>query len=447
MQPKLYLLRMTLAFLAIMLPCFLNAQNAPVTTLASDNACTNGVVSMPISVSNFSQITAVSLRIDFNPSLLNYNGYSNLNNSLTDCYINTIPVSPTLSKIMLVWSDVVPVNLTDLSVLINLDFTLLNGSPVISFNNSANGGAECEYANAFGNPLLDMPSTSFYTNATINNLGLAPAGAIIGESTVYQGQGNIVYSVPTIPNATSYIWQLPTGFTGSSSTNSITISVDNNALSGNISVKGHNSCGEGSPAFLYVNVFKQITIKLFLEGLFNTATSLMNQTQDQFGNHFGSGIADKLDLELHNSFYPFSTIYSIHDLDLLVDGNCTFSLPSGFQDSYYIVIKHRNHLETWSSTPVSFSGISANYDFTNSNSKAFGGNQKQLALGKFGLFAGDVNKDGSINQSDLTEIGSNALGFFSGYVDTDVNGDGVVDAIDLIMTDNNAASFKMVLKP
>ena len=96
---------------------------------------------------------------------------------------------------------------------------------------------------------------------------------------------------------------------------------------------------------------------------------------------------------------------------------------------------------------MSFSGISANYDFTNSNSKAFGGNQKLLASGKYGLFAGDVNHDGSINQSDIIQIGSNSTGFLSGYVSTDINGDGVVDALDLILTDNNAANFVMLLKP
>ena len=119
------------------------------------------------------------------------------------------------------------------------------------------------------------------------------AGTIAGITTLYQGQGNVIYSVPIIPNAASYIWQLPTGFIGTSSNNVITVTVANNALSGNISVKGHNGCGDGNPAFLNVSVFKQITIKLFLQGLFNTATNLMNQSQDQFGNHFGSGIVDK----------------------------------------------------------------------------------------------------------------------------------------------------------
>jgi hypothetical protein len=60
--------------------------------------------------------------------------------------------------------------------------------------------------------------------------------------------------VPAIANATSYIWTLPAGASGTSSTNSITLNYSASAVSGNITVKGTNSCGAGAVSTLAVNV-------------------------------------------------------------------------------------------------------------------------------------------------------------------------------------------------
>jgi len=82
----------------------------------------------------------------------------------------------------------------------------------------------------------------------------ASVGIISGISTICQGQGSATYSVPTITNATSYVWTLPTGATGTSTTNSITVNYGISAISGNISVKGQNSCGDGSISTLAITV-------------------------------------------------------------------------------------------------------------------------------------------------------------------------------------------------
>ncbi|MCX6233025.1 MAG: T9SS type A sorting domain-containing protein [Bacteroidetes bacterium] len=88
---------------------------------------------------------------------------------------------------------------------------------------------------------------------TVNPLPVA-AGTITGSATVCQGQSSVVYSVPTITNATSYVWTLPTGATGTSTTNTITVNYSTTALSGKIVVKGSNSCGVGDTSFLSITV-------------------------------------------------------------------------------------------------------------------------------------------------------------------------------------------------
>jgi len=88
---------------------------------------------------------------------------------------------------------------------------------------------------------------------TVNPLP-AGAGTITGSSVICQGQNPVSYSVPSISNATSYVWTLPAGATGTSSTNTITVNYGTSAVSGNISVKGHNDCGDGASSTLSITV-------------------------------------------------------------------------------------------------------------------------------------------------------------------------------------------------
>ena len=88
---------------------------------------------------------------------------------------------------------------------------------------------------------------------TVNSIP-ANAGPISGQTLVCQGQSSVIYTVPVIANATSYIWSLPTGATGNSSTDSITVNYSLSAVSGNISVYGHSSCGDGSISTLAITV-------------------------------------------------------------------------------------------------------------------------------------------------------------------------------------------------
>ncbi|MDW5289722.1 PKD-like domain-containing protein [Formosa sp. PL04] len=72
------------------------------------------------------------------------------------------------------------------------------------------------------------------------------AGTITGTNVVCQGETNVEYTVPSIDNATNYLWTLPTGASIVSGAGKNTIEVDYDmatAISGNISVQGQNDCG------------------------------------------------------------------------------------------------------------------------------------------------------------------------------------------------------------
>ncbi len=100
-----------------------------------------------------------------------------------------------------------------------------------------------------------IPSNTLSGSATLTvNTVPAAAGTITGSTTVCQGETSVTYTVPSITNATSYIWSLPSGATGTSTTNSIDVDFGTTAISGDITVKGTNSCGDGATSTLAISV-------------------------------------------------------------------------------------------------------------------------------------------------------------------------------------------------
>ena len=103
-----------------------------------------------------------------------------------------------------------------------------------------------------GNNLCGNGTASPNFPVTVNALPAA-ASAITGDASVCLGSSGHVYSVPVITNATNYTWSIPTGATITSGQNSssITLTFGPSAVSGNVTVLGVNSCGNGtiSPNF------------------------------------------------------------------------------------------------------------------------------------------------------------------------------------------------------
>lgn len=114
---------------------------------------------------------------------------------------------------------------------------------------------------------------------------------------------------------------------------------------------------------------------------------------------------------------------------------------------YYLVVKHRNSIETWSKSVMQFtSGSPITYDFTTSKTKAYGDNLKFKNF-EYCFYSGDVNQDGTVDISDGSLIDNDAFNFVSGYLSTDVNGDGLVDVDDAVYADNNGYNFVSKIRP
>lgn len=94
-------------------------------------------------------------------------------------------------------------------------------------------------ANANGNPNNDYVYNSSQV-ATESCAAPVQPGAISGSPSLCSGSDS-QYSIAPVSGATSYAWSLPSGWSGSSTTETITVTAG--ATSGDISVSANNSCG------------------------------------------------------------------------------------------------------------------------------------------------------------------------------------------------------------
>lgn len=181
-----------------------------------------------------------------------------------------------------------------------------------------------------------------------------------------------------------------------------------------------------------LRTFLQLNLKAYLQG-FYTGTKMISDTVKVF---------------VRSRTSP----YNIQDSAAAVldsNGNGLFSFINVNSDScYYFDVRHRNHLRTFSSSSCQkLNGLPASYDFTTSSAKAFGNNLTEVPAGKFAFYGGDINQDGNIDASDLSETDNDAYNSLSGYVRTDVTGDDFVDAGDVSIVDNNASNSVSAITP
>ncbi len=182
---------------------------------------------------------------------------------------------------------------------------------------------------------------------------------------------------------------------------------------------------------------RQLNLKVYLQGLYNTTNSNMNQclTADGITAKWGGNIVDTIYVELHDAANYNTIVYTAYSVELNQNGTANsngktyITIPSSYSGSYYITVRTRNHIETTSALPVSFANKITNYDFTTAATQAYFSNMKLLATGVYGLYVGDVNQDGVVDATgDIEAVTAAFSNGVLGYAITDINGDGVVDA-------------------
>ncbi|MEO8665244.1 MAG: hypothetical protein ABI462_07095, partial [Ignavibacteria bacterium] len=115
--------------------------------------------------------------------------------------------------------------------------------------------------------------------------------------------------------------------------------------------------------------------------------------------------------------------------------------------SYYIFVKHRNSISTWSAAPVACVSNAISYDFTTAITQAFMNNMKMVA-GKASFFTGDVDGNTIVQGVDVFAVYNDNTTFTTGsYLITDLDYNGVVNGIDVLFAYNNNTLFAKQKNP
>ncbi|MEO6695444.1 MAG: FG-GAP-like repeat-containing protein [Ignavibacteria bacterium] len=180
---------------------------------------------------------------------------------------------------------------------------------------------------------------------------------------------------------------------------------------------------------------KTLSLRTTLQGFYNTTTNL--------------SILDTVRVYLKNAAAPYTNVDSAKSV-INSSGLAIFSFANATNGvNYFIHVKHRNSIATWSKTPQSFISSALSYDFSTANTQAYGNNMVQVDASpvKFAIYCGDSNQDGVVDGSDTQLIDNDATVFLTGYQKTDLNGDGIVDGADLVLGENNSANFVSSVTP
>ena len=182
---------------------------------------------------------------------------------------------------------------------------------------------------------------------------------------------------------------------------------------------------------------KYLETSIFVQGMYDASSN--------------TTVRDTVLYNIRNSNIPFNIVESKR---LYMPANnlsyLTFNSVE-LAKEYYIEAVHRNSISVWSSTPVSFSYFTggATKKFASNLLSAYGSNMAGIDTSplRYGIYSGDVNRDESIDLTDVIQIYNDANAFLSGYVITDLTGDSLTDLTDLLLAYNNSNNFVAVIKP
>lgn len=182
-----------------------------------------------------------------------------------------------------------------------------------------------------------------------------------------------------------------------------------------------------------------LNLKVYIEGYYISAGTMRAP--------LGSGNCDSIEVRLMSSTSPYTMLYSVKGV-INTSGNGVFKFPGSVMgNSYYIVVRHRNSLETWSGIAIPLPSSTNSFDFTTLATQAFGGNLIQMSTGKWAIRSGDINQDGAINSTDYNSLQSSLNLFSVGYQTKDVTGDNCLESSDYSLIENNAQQNILLQKP
>ncbi len=169
-----------------------------ITVCQSVSGCPGQII-VPVNVTDFNGISAFSMVIGFNSSVLTYNGYQNLNTTLNGGYFSAGTAG---GKVYITWSRTTAATITNGAVLLELKFNGVTGTSALTWDTQTPGN--CEYSDVNG---LIVFSTWTNGNVTVYQPPVITNNP--ADKTIYSG-GSTTFSVTATGTGLGYQWQVST---------------------------------------------------------------------------------------------------------------------------------------------------------------------------------------------------------------------------------------------
>jgi hypothetical protein len=102
-------------------------------------------------------------------------------------------------------------------------------------------------------------------------------------------------------------------------------------------------------------------MKLFIQGFYVPANNGMSAVIDPATAPTNG---DTVSVSLASPTAPFNIVYTDRKI-VGTNGNVSLSFPAAvLNQSYYVVVRHRNSIETWSKTPILFNSFTKSFDLS-----------------------------------------------------------------------------------
>lgn len=192
------------------------------------------------------------------------------------------------------------------------------------------------------------------------------------------------------------------------------------------------------------NTASEVNLKLFVEAYYEGgAMRPVKNNQD-----LTSPMTDVEDItiELRDAQAPYAVLHTATAL-LKTDGTAQAAFEASPNGAFYIAVKGKNFLQTWSAAPQTIGPAPLNYDFTTAANKAYGDNMIVVSPGVFAFYSGDINQDETIDNTDGVDLTNDIDNSEYGIRITDLNGDGAVDNSDTPFFENNTTNSIYSIHP
>jgi len=251
----------------------------------------------------------------------------------------------------------------------NTSLSLSGGSPVggaysgpgvfgANFNPSSLGIGtyQITYTYGLGSGCYSSDIKSIIVKKAPSITSFSPGTGSIGSNVIVNGSNFTGANIVRFNTANSISYTI-------TNSSQISATVPVGSTSGNIYIELPSGCSSSSNNIFTIGnapLFTVLNIKAFIQGFYNSGGH-MNAVIDQINK---PNVADSIVVSIAQANYPYAKVASSKGV-LSTTGYGSFAFNFSFAGNYYyLVLNHRNCIETWSAVPILLSSGTTLFDFT-----------------------------------------------------------------------------------